>query len=94
MRGCWGAKRTRQRGANTSILIGLFAADIVVGDWAAKNYCFVELEDATEDSIFSTVRGRRTTKWSERFEEGCSQIVDWLWLLEANSAGARRLPPA
>jgi hypothetical protein len=65
-------------------LFGLFAADIVVGDWAAKNYCFVELEDATEDSIFNTVRGRRTTKWSERFEEGYSQIVDWLWLLEAH----------
>ncbi len=25
-------------------LFGLFAADIVVGDCAAKNYCFVELE--------------------------------------------------
>ena len=64
-------------------LFGQFAPDIVVGDWSAKNYCFVECEDARLNSIF--VAGKRhTTEWAQRFESGFSQIIDWLWTLEAN----------
>jgi len=66
-------------------LFGGFKLDVVVGDWAAKNYCFVEFEDARVDSIFSRSRGdRKMTVWADRFEGGFSQIVDWFWSLHAH----------
>jgi hypothetical protein len=64
-------------------LFGHFSADLVVGDWTRKKYCFVEFEDAKPDSIFKPT-SRRTTRWSDRFEAAFSQIVDWTWLLAAN----------
>lgn len=33
-------------------LFGDFRADLVVGDYVNNIYCFIEFEDATEDSIF------------------------------------------
>lgn len=64
-------------------LFGQFTADLVVGDWDAKSYCFVEFEEARTNSIFQTT-SRHTTVWAPRFERGFSQIVDWFWLLEAH----------
>ncbi|MBD2409977.1 hypothetical protein FACHB389_28480 [Nostoc calcicola FACHB-389] len=62
-------------------LYGDFRADLVVGDSINNTYCFVEFEDATQDSIFvNTVRS--TSDWSPRFEHGFSQIIDWFWKMD------------
>jgi len=60
---------------------GDFRADLVVGDSVNKTYCFIEFEDATQNSIFVN-KGRSTSDWSPRFEHGFSQIVDWFWKLD------------
>lgn len=65
-------------------LFGQFRADLVVGDWMSKRYCFIEFEDAASDSIFVTGRREQAAEWSRRFEHGYSQIIDWFWLLEAS----------
>jgi len=62
-------------------LFGQFTADIVVGDWARKRYCFIEMEDGRPNSIFVR-RKRQTSEWAPRFNGGFNQLVDWLWLLE------------
>lgn len=63
-------------------LWGQFTADLVVGDWSNKSYCFVEFEEAKRDSVFATTR-RQTREWGSVIERGYSQIVDWFWLLDA-----------
>ncbi len=62
-------------------LFGDFRADAVVGDSARESYCFVEFEDATKDSIFRKT-SRTTSEWSDRFEHGYSQLIDWLWKID------------
>lgn len=62
-------------------LSGEFRADLVVGDSINNIYCFIEFEDATEDSIF-VEKGRSTSDWSPRFEHGFSQIIDWFWKID------------
>ncbi|HEY9800940.1 MAG TPA: Shedu immune nuclease family protein [Leptolyngbyaceae cyanobacterium] len=62
---------------------GDFRADLVVGDAINNTYCFIEFEDATEDSIFIS-KGRSTSEWSPRFEHGFSQIIDWFWKIDDN----------
>lgn len=91
---------TYDRLAHELPLFGQFRADIVVGDWTSRRYCFVEFEDAASDSVFVARRREQTTEWSGRFEHGYSQIIDWFWLLEVskNTAlierqfGARTIP--
>jgi hypothetical protein len=58
-------------------LFGDFRCDLAIGD-DLGNYCLVEFEDATPDSIF-VQKGRATSYWAPRFETGYSQIVDWFW---------------
>ncbi|WP_254449378.1 Shedu immune nuclease family protein [Anabaena sp. UHCC 0253] len=60
---------------------GDFRADLAVGDSVNNTYCFIEFEDATEDSIFIE-KGRSTSDWSPRFEHGFSQIIDWFWKID------------
>lgn len=62
-------------------LLGKFTADLVVGDAKTKNFVFIEFEDGKATSVFQQ-RGRRTPHWSERFEQGYSQIIDWVQLLD------------
>lgn len=62
-------------------LFGDFTCDLVIGDSVRKTFCFVEFEDAKKDSIFQKTSGRATPKWSNRFEQGFSQIVDWMYKL-------------
>jgi Domain of unknown function (DUF4263) len=62
-------------------LFGAFVPDLIVGDWERRAYWLVEFEDGRHNSIFSR-RARQTTGWSPRFEQGFSQIIDWLWLLD------------
>ncbi|MDZ8051453.1 MAG: Shedu immune nuclease family protein [Aulosira sp. ZfuVER01] len=60
---------------------GDFRADLAVGDSVNNTYCFIEFEDATQDSIFIE-KGRSTSDWSPRFEHGFSQIIDWFWKID------------
>ncbi|MBK1987877.1 DUF4263 domain-containing protein [Sphaerospermopsis aphanizomenoides BCCUSP55] len=71
---------------------GDFRADLAVGDSVNNTYCFIEFEDAMEDSIFVN-KGRSTLDWSPRFEHGFSQIIDWFWKLddEKNTSSARAI---
>lgn len=73
-------------------LFGDFTADVVVGDWARKSFCFIEFENGRANSIFAQC-GRRTSEWARRFERGFSQIVDWFWKLDdlSNTATFERL---
>jgi len=60
---------------------GDYAADLAIGDSKKHEYCFVEFENAASDSIFRKASGKSTLEWSNRFERGYSQIIDWFWKL-------------
>jgi hypothetical protein len=62
-------------------LFGQFVVDVIAGNHAKRAYCLVEFEDGFADSIF-VKKGRHTSTWAPRFEQGISQIVDWMWLLD------------
>jgi hypothetical protein len=57
------------------VFTGLYA-DIVVGDSKTNRYCFIEFEDAKPGSIFKKQK-KGNPDWSNRFEHGFSQLVDW-----------------
>ncbi len=62
-------------------IFGDHTADVAVGDSQSHQYCFIEFEDATRDSIFKKKSKKATLEWSDRFEHGYSQIIDWvLWM--------------
>jgi len=62
-------------------IFGDHTADSAVGDTREQQYCFIEFEDATKTSIFKKKASKSTPEWSDRFDHGCSQIIDWiLWL--------------
>ena len=63
-------------------LFGDFSCDLAIGDSATHNFCFVEFEDASPNSIFTKKRGKSTPEWSPRFEHGFGQILDWFAILE------------
>jgi hypothetical protein len=63
-------------------IFGDHTADVAIGDSQSHQYCFVEFEDAARDSIFKKRSKKATPDWSDRFEHGCSQIIDWLLWLE------------
>ena len=60
---------------------GDYAADLAVGDTGARQYCFVEFENAAPDGIFKKAGKKATPEWSSRFDHGYSQIIDWFWKL-------------
>lgn len=62
-------------------LFGDFVCDFAVGDSNRNAYCFIELEDAKRNSIF-TKGTRATSEWGRRFDHGFSQIADWLYKLD------------
>jgi hypothetical protein len=61
--------------------LGDFAADLVVGNRDNKEYLAIEFEDGRKNSIFKGV-GRSTNDWSQRFEHGYSQLIDWFATLD------------
>lgn len=63
-------------------LLGRYTVDLVIGHRATGNFVLVEFEDGTAESIFRGRAGRTTTYWSPRFEQGYSQIIDWLNLVD------------
>jgi Domain of unknown function (DUF4263) len=80
-------------------VFGDFAADVAVGDFRKKSYCFIEFEDARLNSVFVSKTGKYCPDWSPRFEKGFSQIIDWFWKIDdlertddfENRFGARRI---
>jgi Domain of unknown function (DUF4263) len=66
-------------------LFGDFSPDLVLGDFSRSKYCFVEFESGLSHSIFKKNTGRKAPKWSGKFEEGYSQLVDWFWKVEEQS---------
>lgn len=68
---------------------GDFAADLVVGERAGSRFSVIEFEDGRKDSIFKVPRNKATTEWSQRFEHGFSQIVDWFTMLDDMKQTAR-----
>lgn len=63
-------------------LFGDYTCDLAIGDSTSHNFCFVEFEDASPNSVFIKKRGKATPEWSPRFEHGFSQILDWFRILE------------
>ncbi len=61
---------------------GDFAADLVVGDKAYRQFCVIEFEDGKLQSIFKPSRIGKTRRWSARLEHGFSQIIDWYTMLD------------
>ena len=62
-------------------LFGDFVCDLVVGSSQTNDYCFIEFENATVDSIFTKKKGRFESYYTCRFEQGYSQIADWFYQL-------------
>lgn len=62
-------------------LFGDFKSDLAIGDSNSQQFCFVEFEDATDSSLFVKKGSKATLEWSERFEHGFSQVLDWFWKL-------------
>ena len=62
-------------------IFGDFVCDLVVGNSQTHEYCFVEFENATVDSIFTKKKGRYESYYTCRFEQGYSQIADWFYQL-------------
>ena len=58
---------------------GDFKTDLVLQDSTGSETAtlFIELEDASENSIFKKNDGKCLSDWGTRFEHGYSQIVDW-----------------
>jgi hypothetical protein len=69
-------------------IFGDFACDLVVGEWGRGEYCFVEFEDASGDSVFERRGKKATREWGRRFDHGYSQIIDWAHKLDDRSASA------
>jgi hypothetical protein len=42
----------------------------------------IEFEDGKSNSIFKKKKGKYQKEWSNRFEHGYSQIIDWFWKLD------------
>ncbi len=49
---------------------GDYAADLVLGDKAYRQFCVIEFEDGRLHSIFKPSQNNNTMVWAERFEHG------------------------
>ena len=63
-------------------IFGDFTSDMAIGDSTRNNHCFIEFEDAREDSIFIKKGKKYTHEFSPRFEHGFSQIIDCIYKLD------------
>jgi Domain of unknown function (DUF4263) len=62
-------------------VFGDFACDVAIGNTVRSTYCFVEFEDAQENSIFQ--KGTRyKPAFGQRLEHGYSQVMDWFCKIE------------
>jgi hypothetical protein len=63
-------------------IFGDFASDLTVGDNKTNTYCFIEFEDAREQSIFLKVGKKYKHEFSPRLEHGFSQLIDWFFKID------------
>ena len=68
-----------------------YRCDAVVGDLDSKHFCFIEFEDANNDSIFKSKQGKFKKEFAPRFEHGYSQIIDWLQELYHQRGNATKM---
>ena len=61
------------------LILGVFRADLVVGNSQQNRFALVEFEGGEKGSIFSQKRINRLRPWSRQLENGFSQLVDWAW---------------
>lgn len=62
-----------------------FYADFAICNTEKNMYVFVEFEEAKKNSIFKQVgktRGITRFEWSDKFEHGYSQVIDWFFRLD------------
>ena len=64
-------------------IFGDHVADLVIGDFSKKQFCFVEFEDAKATSIFKKSK-KKASVWSDRYHNGFSQLIDWILWIENN----------
>lgn len=58
---------------------GVFRADFVAGHMQQQRFVLVEFEDGTKTSLFGPKQTNQMRDWSNRFEHGFGQLVDWAW---------------
>lgn len=64
--------------------------DYAYGDSRTRRYCFIEIEDAREASVFIQKRFEKSgtgqptnySEWAPRFDHGTSQLLDWIRLIQ------------
>lgn len=61
---------------------GDYVADLVLGDKKYRHFCVIEFEDGRLQSIFKPSASGKSRVWSQRFEHGFSQIIDWYTMLD------------
>ncbi len=75
-------------------LFGDFSCDAASGDGEAGDFTLIEFEDAQLHSVFGKLpNSGGLPKWSQRFEHGFSQLVDWAWRIssETNTDAVQRV---
>src|SRR5262245_31084393 len=71
-------------------IFGDFACDLAVGQWNEGAYCFIEFENADNNSVFQKQGTKATREWGQRFDHGYSQIIDWAYKFDG-LAGSREI---
>ncbi|MCE0522541.1 MAG: DUF4263 domain-containing protein [Methylacidiphilales bacterium] len=74
----------KDRYAHELNLFGTLKCDFAVGDSTSGAYCFIEFEDARQNSIFR-ISDRHLKEWSPRLEHAYSQVIDWFWQLDSSN---------
>jgi hypothetical protein len=62
-------------------IMGVFKADLVVGNSQQKRFVFVEFESGDKHSLFGPKKTFQMRDWSQKFEHGFGQLVDWAWAI-------------
>lgn len=65
-------------------IFGDFACDLAIGNTDNNTYCFIEFEDARQNSLFKE-EVKYKPSFGPRLEHGYSQIIDWFCKIEAQS---------
>ncbi len=60
-----------------------YIPDLVVGQIDKAQYTFVEFEDASENSIFTSPTNSGKTSWAPRFGAGIGQLSDWMMEIDS-----------
>ena len=67
-------------------LWGDFVCDLAVGNVRDAAFVLVEFEDARKTSLFRPKQNRRNSFWGQSAEQAVSQVSDWLFRVNSESA--------